>query len=349
MYKYGALCLVTVVVAVFLIQEYRAPIITRHFTVNDITVKELRAAHSVLKGYSQNIQGKFRVYRVEQLLPEALHKTPDEMQMNLSRSGTLWRSEARFRADYKSDKAGAEQVCSVAEDSGYYYYFQGSSADDHACLYRCIKGNNWSWSYDAMFSHLLKRDKTLNAPEYLIAESNINDIKHGLDSLWSMGGKPVLNMLDYPESSLIATSDEPLKGGYSIWLSVDGDEMQIRLDPTHYHANGQTSTGNAYFSIKQHTFCTEKDGVIFPARIIQLVEITPGRGYTEITEFDLEPLQDNSPVSDDFTIHSFRNMGQTYQVYDYRAYINKRDEVDIGARIAPETPRVKPRLLVPDP
>jgi hypothetical protein len=64
-------------------------------------------------------------------------------------------------------------------------------------------------------------------------------------------------------------------------------------------------------------FSIEKEGILFPARVVEVVSIGTNGGYTQVVMLDLKALDANSPIARPITSDSFRNMGSGYQVYTF--------------------------------
>lgn len=268
---------------------------------------------------SQNVQGALRVFRAEIVMPEALERSPDDLGIPVIRDGYVWRSKDRFRADYKVYNPNSENSKisqqSLAMDGTTLFRYGSTDVIDIATLQIAEIG-------------------TQEATEIM---KSIELMFHlPLDALWNTG-MPLVEILQRPHSRI--APNKTLPEGYSLLMSDEnGGDVQFELEARKYYPFGYARTsqsiGDSLVKSERRVFSTEKDGSIFPVRIVDVVSFGADRGYTEVVELDLQPLQENSPIVNPITSSSFRNLGKEYQVYNYK----QDDDVQISERIETAKP-----------
>jgi hypothetical protein len=143
-----------------------------------------------------------------------------------------------------------------------------------------------------------------------------------MDALWSSGGIAFVDLLQRPGTSIVPNDSQPLPGGYSLLVSDGTHSTQFQLEPTKNYPFGYALTssgdGASAMRIERRVFSTEKEGVVYPSRVVDVVSFGPESGYTEVVLLDLKPLDGDSPIASDITSASFQNLGSGYQVYNLR-------------------------------
>lgn len=272
------------------------------------TIAELRQAHSQLRTDSIEVQGDFRVYRSETVILAALEKLPADIGIPLVRSGYVWRSAERFRVDYKLYR----------RDNGTVTEVQQAYAHDVAAVYELSSGLDPDGGMLSAYN--------MNTPEGANSMASIKSIFYGpLDSLWSGGGgEPILDVLQRPGTIIAPNKSRYLPGGFSLLVppSRENNETQIEFEPTKNYPFGylfsSVGEGSSLIKIERRVVSVEKDGRVFPSRVVDVVSYGSKGGYTQVVMLDLEPLAADSPISVDITPASFQNLGFGYQVYDFR-------------------------------
>ena len=132
-----------------------------------------------------------------------------------------------------------------------------------------------------------------------------------------------VDILQRPGTKIVPNKSQTLPGGYSLLFSADdGSETQVEFRPAKNHPFGyvRASAGEGDWLVRgeRRVFSVEKEGVLFPARVVNVVLLGPDNGYTEVVMLDLKPLEANSPIASDITPASFQNFGIGYQVYNLR-------------------------------
>ncbi len=124
-----------------------------------------------------------------------------------------------------------------------------------------------------------------------------NAINQPLDALWSVPGLSFEDMLQRPDTELERNKSQILPGGYSMIASADdGSKAQFDFTAERNHPFGYffSSAGEGTSGVKaeRRVFSVETEGVILPTRVVEVIELAPGRGYTQVTLLDLKPLQE---------------------------------------------------------
>lgn len=276
------------------------------------TVSDFRRDLSKIRAAAINVQGTFRAYRSETANLAALSQPPSEIGIPLVRSGTLWRNEKRFRADYKlSGQIETRQSVAIDEKRAYELTF-GLEPDSGVL-----------------------RVMSAETPE---GDGSISAIKKNyfepLDALWSLSGTALVDMLQRPDVTI-----EPNKfvaGGYGLFLSSDEvgkTRYQLEFEPSMHHPFGYGlllhEDAGLQVKAERRVFSAESKGVLLPTRVVEVVTTgAPGEGYTTVVDFDLEPLEARSPVSLPIDPASFDNFGLSFQVYES----NKGGKEELGER-----------------
>jgi hypothetical protein len=144
-----------------------------------------------------------------------------------------------------------------------------------------------------------------------------------IDALWDSGaGVAYLDYLQRPGATLVPDSTEKLSGGFSIAITEEETNAQFEFASTNQHPFGyfvsSSEEGGMTIKAERRVFWTEKNGMLFPSRIANVVSIGPDSGYTEVVMLNLIPLERDSPIAGKITSSSFRNLGSGYQVYEFR-------------------------------
>lgn len=277
------------------------------------TVAQFRRDHSDLRTASSNVQGEFRVFRSETANPAALEKLPSDIGIPLIRSGTLWRSVDKVRADYTSyhphSEVAKETQHSFAVDGGKVYEFSSGLDPDTGTL----------------------RVYDMDTPE---AANAMNSIEHTtyqpLDALWSCYGTAFVDMLQRPGAEIVPSTSQMLPGGFSMLVPAgDGNEVRFEFAAAKFHPFGyllaSEREGDLQVTVERRVYWTEKEGALLPSRVVEVSSLGPDSGYTEVVMLNLKPLEADSPIASDITSASFRNFGLGYQVYNFRK--GKKEEL----------------------
>lgn len=274
-------------------------------------IADLRRGETELREMSSNVQGDFRVFRSETPEPRAFEELPSEIGVPLIRRGTLWRSQVRFRADYRSISRADQGVTE----------FQHSLAVDGQKVYEFASGLD----PDTGLLHVYER----NSPEGTALLQSIESKFYApIDALWSQGGGiPFADLLQRPGSELVPSQDVP--GALSLFASADdGTKARFDFQPGDYHPLSHFYTSvradGSEVNWERRVSPVEKDGVLIPARVVDVARFGPGSGYTQIVMFNLAPLEDDSPIAQPITSASFRNLGAGYQVYNFDSSPNEQ-------------------------
>jgi hypothetical protein len=272
------------------------------------TVEQFRRDQDRLREMSRQIQGEFSVYRSLSAVPAALEEMPSKLDIPLVRSGKVWRSESRFRADYTSyspeDDSGTREEThhSVAYDGGKFYEFISGSNPDLGMLRVCDDGT----------------------AEAALIQGNIEKILYQpLDSLWkSAGNISYTDLLQRPGAKLVAGITS-LEDGFTLIVSAeDGSSGQFEFESTAYHPFGYFLTtagaGEESVRVERRVYSGEQNDVVLPNRVVEVTAFGPGNGYTNVVVLDLEPLEAESPIARSITTSSFQDIGVGYQVYNFR-------------------------------
>lgn len=269
----------------------------------------------------QQVQGTFRTYRIEKPLPEALTKNPEEIEIPVVREGHLWRDGKRFRADYSShdnrNQPGEKVQHSLAMDGKRvfaYSYVEGSKIG-------------------------MLRVSTAGSAE---AKSMVNTINHSflhsLDALWSIDGKPWAEYHQQPGVRLTAGGANS-KDRFSMrhapvqHAQTTAEFYQEKPFPFLSLEATDQAVGNLNVTVQERVTHTPS-GKLRPTRVVQVVTLPEQKGYTEVTELNLEPLAKDSPLKEPTTPASFQDLGGDYQVY----HVNEQGKEALGERIEGKSP-----------
>lgn len=264
------------------------------------TTKELKQAHQQLQKYSKSVQGKFWIYRADKLHPDVFEKHPSELGIPLINEGYLWRSENRFRADFKTFRIVSGKVVerdySVARDSKRVYEYCGTAPKVITTLQIC----------------------DLNTEQAKLPLSFIdNTFVHNLDSLWSSSGVSFTEMFQQPGSKIVLDSSRTDGSRLTLLIPTKDDhpaEVVLKTN-TPYPFKSTLIIPNKRMRLERRVDSVTVDGLVLPSRIIDLADVG-GDEYTEVILFELEPLADHSPIETDFDSDSFKNMRSDY-IVDY--------------------------------
>ncbi len=263
------------------------------------TLEELKKGHQELQEYSESVQGKFWIYRVEKILPNIFEEDPSVLAFDLKSEGYLWRSKQRFRADYKTFnmvKGKMEETeNSLARDSKRIYEFSVSTP-------------HLSVDYLSIYD--------LKAEEAKLAMSIDGRFIHHLDALWSSSGVPYTDFLKEPGSKLVLDRSNP--AGVRLSMLVPTRD-KISIDPefemsSPYPFKHLVTSPVKAMSFEKRVEYTEQNGIIVPSRITTVSSFGGGSGYSEVVIFELEPLAESSPINKDFDVTSFENSGKQCMV-----------------------------------
>ena len=266
------------------------------------TVQEFRRDLAKIRDHSTNVQGSFRIYRAEIANQLALSETPKAINLPLVRSGKLWRNGLRFRADYKLRSANNSNE------------FPQSVAVDDSKVFELSYG-------EARASGMLQIFEK-DTPEAVASMASIKSIFYEpLDSLWSLNGVGLADLLQRPDTTIQPNS--VLAGGYSLLLTSNDagkTTYHLEFDPAPGHPFGYGvfvhEEAGIQVNAKRRVFSQEKAGVLYPLRVVDVFTLgAPSEGYTQVVEFDLGPLEANSPISEQIESSSFQGLGDAYQVY----------------------------------
>jgi hypothetical protein len=265
------------------------------------SVAELRQDSARLLEMSGTVQGSFRVFRSETVIPEALDKPPADLEIPLEMSGSLWRSKDRFRADYmlyQSEQGTRQFQCAVAEADGRVYQL--------SCPVDSQGGMLNVYDADSPGGAAVK-----NFIEHTFYEP--------LDSLSSHSQLAFVDWLQHPGTKLELSKKFP--GGHALLSTSDeGGQARFDFEPARNRPFGYSlateELGDMRVRLERRVFSIEKDGATYPSRFVDVAWLDKeGNGDTLVVILDLEPLQTNSPISSSINSASFRNLGVGYQVY----------------------------------
>lgn len=148
------------------------------------SVEQLRESHQHLQKDAENVQGNIRVYRQEGVMRDAIENAPSDLKLPLVRSGTFWRNDARFRANYRTHDwrigFSSETQNSVAMDRGVLYELTGGKLEI---------GVLRVYEKDIVTADAVRKsiDTLFLAP---------------IDSLWKYAGMPFTDILQRPGSRI---------------------------------------------------------------------------------------------------------------------------------------------------
>jgi len=264
------------------------------------TRQEIAESISKLRADSMNVQGEFKVYRIEKPIPQAFEKSPEQLGIPLVRQGVLWRNSERFRTEFTSfknvDGETEETAKAFAYDEEFVYRFGGSGRPDAGSL------------------HIY----TYHAPGVEAVRGSMDLVLWPLDALWSSGGVGFDEMIQRPDVEITSREDCAFCTEYSDGTDYGRCEFAPSKNYPLVRAFASTTQNDVDFSLDIRVKSVEKQGSIVPKKIVAIESRLPGTGgYTQIIEFDLEPLQANSPVAEKIAEDSFRHLGHDYRVYRY--------------------------------
>lgn len=278
------------------------------------SVAELRKNFAALRAASSNVQGEIRVYRSETVKPEALDRLPSDIELPLILSGTLWRSQDRFRADYKTlrpKQLALDLQESVAVDGGKLYQLSGGPNPEGGML----------------------RVSSLDTTE---ASAAMATVRHRffepLDALWSLDGVPLEDLLQRPDTTIQPSQMFP--GNFSFDIAAeDGTKERLEFASTTNSPLAYvfaTQAGARFrVTVQRRIVSVEKHGALYPRQVVSVVDLgKDGAGYTEVALLDLEPLKVSSPIAAPVDAGSFRDLKIGYQVYN----VPRSGEEDLGER-----------------
>jgi len=257
------------------------------------TRQEIAESISELRADSMNVQGEFKVYRIEKPIPQAFEKSPEQLGIPLVRQGVLWRNSERFRTEFTSfknaDPESGGAAKAFAYDEEFVYRFGGSGRPDAGSLH--------------IYTH--------DAPGVEAVRGSMDLVLWPLDALWSSGGVGFDEMIQRPDVEVVDCDGRAFCIEFP---DAEGDGRCEFARSKNYplvRAFASARQNDVDFSFDQRIESVEKQGSIYPSRIVHVGT------YTQIIEFDLEPLQANSPVAVKIAEDSFRHLGHDYRVYRY--------------------------------
>ncbi len=268
------------------------------------TAEELKKAHRQLQEDSESVQGKFRVYRVEKVLPDIFEMGPSQLALDLKSEGYLWRSKDRFRADYRTFRMVKGKIeeteRSLAKDRKRIYEFSVSPSGIAA---------------DTMMIYELKAEEAKGALGHIEAT-----YFHNLDSLWSSSGVSYIDFLREPGSKIILDNLNPAGARLSLLVPTRdkysiGPELETDSPYPFKHVDIIPAKGMKH---ERRVEYTEQNGIVVPSRITTVSAFGGGNGYSEVVIFELEPLAENSPIDKDFDESSFKKSGKDCMVNHFK-------------------------------
>ncbi len=136
-----------------------------------------------------------------------------------------------------------------------------------------------------------------------------------VDSLWSSGGVAFTDYLQRPDTEIVPNDEDPLHGGILILIHDDSGDIRFQLEDGTLKPIGYIRVETEMLTVERRVFSERRAHGLYPTRVVDLTTFQDGTGYTEVVDFDLAPLEPESPVSKPFSADSFRNPGSGYQVY----------------------------------
>ncbi len=115
-------------------------------------------------------------------------------------------------------------------------------------------------------------------------------------------------------------TSKTLPGGYSLLaLGDDGSETRYAFEPAKNRPFGyyvaSAGQGDRLVKVERRVFSVEKEGVLLPSGVVDVVSLGLEGGYTEVVMLELEPLEIDSPIGSEITPASFQDIGIGHQVY----------------------------------
>ncbi|HMO83950.1 MAG TPA: hypothetical protein PKC18_03420 [Lacipirellulaceae bacterium] len=272
------------------------------------TAASLEQDHAQLRRDAIGIEGTITTYRSENAVPAALEEPWSVPDLPLLRTGRVWRSAERFRANYRAfhppeTPAGGVTMHSVAMDGDKAYQFSSSMTSDSGMLRVCEQGTD-EWQTARAFAARAFLDP--------------------LDALWASSGVAYAETLQRPETQVVPNQLEALRGGYALLMSVDDDNQgRCELAPTKHQpfafSRVFSSSGEQEIVARRRVFSQVVEGRLLPRRVVDVIEFNrAGKGYTQVVDLDLAVLGDNSPIAGELNSASFRDLSFGYQVYTFR-------------------------------
>jgi len=264
-------------------------------------VSEFVDGLSNVRTQGMDVQGSFRMYRADEVLPAALTGSLEELRIPLVRHGELWRQQNRFRATYLQVGA-VESRQSVALDESQAFEFSSGIEPDQGVL----------------------RVMDAQSPE---GANSIRSIRsqfvEPLDALWSLNGVALADLLQRPDVAF--QPSQTLPGGVGLVLSSETHgkthyRLEFLPEPGRPFGSGTFEHEDAGLKIhaERRVQSEFRHGLLVPTRIVDVVTTgESGTGYTSIVELDLQPLRPGSPVSRPIEPASFEDLGSGFQVYRY--------------------------------
>ncbi|CAD7701819.1 unnamed protein product [Ostreobium quekettii] len=156
----------------------------------------------------------------------------------------------------------------------------------------------------------------LDSPEAMGPQSFIEfSFLRYADALWKGGNIPYTNYLQRPSTTIIPNNTEQLADAFSMDVRHGTEKGCFEFANQHPHPYLRARIEHDQVTVERRVYSESTPHGCFPTRVIDVTELSDGSGYTEIMDLKLEPLQDESPVAQEFTAESFRNFEMTYQVY----------------------------------
>lgn len=287
---------------------------------------------STIRAGARRVQGTFRAYRSEKAILAALTKPPSEIEIPLVRSGSLWRDDKRFRADYVLVQQRQTKESAAAE----VVKTQQAVAIDEDRVFEL--------SFGIEPESGILRSMNVETPE---GAGSLTAIRRNyfepLDALWSLNDVAFVDLLQRPDVTIQPNSFLSAGNGLLLTSTEAGkSRYELEFEPAAPHPFGYgvfLHEGSGFrIKMQRRVLSSESSGVLLPVRVVDVATTgETGEGYTTVVELDLKPLEPQSPVARRIVSESFRDLGSGFQIYQFE----KGKGEELGQRLEA---RADPRI-----